>query len=49
MPAVKPDPVHQYEASIATGREITIQLIRSIVESEVSKNDAGLQVEAELR
>lgn len=49
VPAVKPEPVHQYEASIATGREIAIQLIRSIVESEVSKNEAGTQVEAELR
>ncbi|KAF3768996.1 hypothetical protein M406DRAFT_43866 [Cryphonectria parasitica EP155] len=37
VPAAKPDPAPEYEEHIATGREIAIQLIRSIVESELAR------------
>lgn len=36
VPAHKPDPVQQYEEHVKTGTEIATQLIRSIVESEIS-------------
>lgn len=37
VPAVKPEPCPDYGEHIATGREVAIQLIRSIVESELSR------------
>lgn len=46
VPAARPEPEQQYQEAIATGREIAIQLIRSILESELSREDSSL---AELR
>ncbi|PSS03693.1 hypothetical protein BD289DRAFT_158247 [Coniella lustricola] len=36
VPAAKTDPLAEYDQHITTGKEIAIQLIRSIVESEVA-------------
>lgn len=36
VPAVKPVPADVYQESIDLGREIAIQLLRSIVESELT-------------
>lgn len=46
VPAVKPVPVEVYQESIDLGREIAIQLLRSIVESELIGR--RLTTEAEL-
>lgn len=42
VPAARPEPEQQYQEAIATGREIAIQLIRSIMESELSREDSSL-------
>ncbi|CAN8099401.1 unnamed protein product [Discula destructiva] len=39
VPAHKPEPEYKYEKHIKTGSEIATQLIRSIVESEISRTD----------
>lgn len=46
VPAVKPVPLDVYQESIDLGREIAIQLLRSIVESELT--GPRLTSEAEL-
>lgn len=46
VPAVRPEPADLYRESIDLGREIAIQLLRSLVESESS--DSGEGVVAEL-
>lgn len=42
VPAAKAEPENLYKEAIATGREIAIQLIRSIMESELSREPANL-------
>lgn len=45
VPAVRPEPADLYNESIDLGREIAIQLLRSMVESELSASGAGAEVE----
>lgn len=42
VPAVKAEPEHMYNEAITTGREVAIQLIRSIMESELNREPASL-------
>lgn len=48
VPAHKPSPVAEYDKHISTGREIAIQLIRSIVESELNRQQDRLPVDADV-
>lgn len=45
VPAVRPEPADLYSESIDLGREIAIQLLRSIVESELESSEASTAVE----
>lgn len=45
VPAVRPEPEDLYRESIDLGREIAIQLLRSLVESELSASEAGAGAE----
>lgn len=45
VPAVRPEPADLYRESIDLGREIAIQLLRSLVESELSDSREGAEAE----
>ena len=45
VPAVRPEPSDLYSESIDLGREVAIQLLRSLVESELSASEANAEVE----
>lgn len=44
VPAAKAEPEQQYQDAVATGREVAIQLIRSIMESELSREDPSFEL-----
>lgn len=45
VPAVRPEPSDLYRESIDLGREVAIQLLRSLVESELSDSQASAETE----
>lgn len=45
VPAVRPEPADLYRESIDLGREIAIQLLRSLVESELGGSGEGVEAE----
>ncbi|KAG6362119.1 hypothetical protein INS49_010348 [Diaporthe citri] len=45
VPAVRPEPADLYRESIDLGREIAIQLLRSLVESELDSSREGAEAE----
>lgn len=49
VPASRAEPVDQYVKDIDRGREVVLQLIRSIVESEVARPEANLCATGELK
>lgn len=45
VPAVRPEPSDLYQESIDLGREVAIQLLRSLVESELSGSNEDAEAE----